>query len=182
VAQVEVQPPAATDAGKKLLLTFGGAYSNHIQAAAAAGYYFGFSTIGVIRGEQHSPLNPILAKAADHGMTLTYVDRAQYRAKIDPAFIDHLHDEFGDFYLIPEGGGNAYGLRGCAELAAEIDAPFDVLCCASGTGATLAGVACALDAGQRAIGFSALKGGNFLEDDVTCLQEDYGLTTHNWSI
>jgi 1-aminocyclopropane-1-carboxylate deaminase/D-cysteine desulfhydrase-like pyridoxal-dependent ACC family enzyme len=57
-----------------------------------------------------------------------------------------------------------------------------VLCCASGTGATLAGVACALDAGQRAIGFSALKGGNFLEDDVTFLQEDYGLTTHNWSI
>jgi 1-aminocyclopropane-1-carboxylate deaminase len=82
VAQVEVQPPAATDAGKKLLLTFGGAYSNHIQATAAAGYYFGFSTIGVIRGEQHSPLNPILAKAADHGMTLTYVDRAQYRAKM----------------------------------------------------------------------------------------------------
>jgi 1-aminocyclopropane-1-carboxylate deaminase len=173
---------AATDGGKNVLLTFGGAYSNHIQATAAAGYYFGFSTIGVIRGEEHSPLNPILARAVEHGMTLTYVDRKQYRAKTTHAFIDQLHDKFGDFYLIPEGGCNKHALRGCAELPAEIDAPFDVLCCASGTGATLAGVAAALGPGQRAIGFSALKGGAFLEDDVTRLQEDYGLISHNWSI
>jgi 1-aminocyclopropane-1-carboxylate deaminase len=173
---------AATDAGKKVLLTFGGAYSNHIQATAAAGYYFGFSTIGVIRGEQHIPLNAVLARAVEYGMTLTYVDRTQYRNKTEPAFIGRLQEEFGDFYLIPEGGGNKLGLQGCAEIPGEIDTPFDVLCCASGTGATLAGVACALRPGQRAIGFSALKGGTFLESDVADLQRDYGVVTDNWSV
>jgi len=73
-------------------------------------------------------------------------------------------------------------LRGCAELTTEIDAPFDVLCCASGTGVTLAGVASALRPGQKAIGFAALKGGSFLRDDVARLQLDYGAVTHNWSI
>jgi 1-aminocyclopropane-1-carboxylate deaminase len=173
---------AAQDAGHNVLLTFGGAYSNHIQATAAAGYYFGFSTIGVIRGEEHLPLNPLLARAAGHGMTLTYVDRTQYRNKTDPAFVDQLHREFGDFYLIPEGSGNSYALEGCRELATEIGAPFDVLCCSSGTGATLAGVASGLRPGQRAIGFSALKGGSFLRDDVARLQLGYGAVTHNWSI
>ena len=170
---------AASDAGEKTLLTFGGAYSNHIQATAAAGHFFGFSTIGVIRGEEHSPLNPVLASAVEHGMTLTYLDRTRYRSKTE---IDRLHSEFGDFFLIPEGGSNRHGLWGCAELPAEIDTPFDVLCCASGTGTTLAGVACALDSGQRAIGFSALKGGAFLEGDIARLQEDYGRITHNWTV
>jgi 1-aminocyclopropane-1-carboxylate deaminase len=173
---------AAQDAGHNVLLTFGGAYSNHIQATAAAGYYFGFSTIGVIRGERHVPLNPVLATAVHHGMTLTYADRTQYRAKTDPAFVDQLHRQFGDFYLIPEGSSNSDALRGCAELAAEINVPFDVLCCSSGTGATLAGVASALRPDQRAIGFSALKGGSFLRVDVARLQLDYGAVTHNWSI
>src|SRR6266511_5076105 len=90
---------AVTDGGKSVLLTFGGAYSNHIQATAAAGHYFGFSTIGVIRGEQHTPLNAVLTRAVEYGMTLTYVDRIQYRNKMEPAFIGRLHEEFGDFYL-----------------------------------------------------------------------------------
>ena len=107
---------AAREAGHNVLLTFGGAYSNHIQATAAAGYYFGFSTIGVIRGEEHLPLNPILARAVRHGMTLTYVDRTLYRRKTDTEFVDQLHREYGDFYLIPEGSGNGHALRGCAEL------------------------------------------------------------------
>jgi 1-aminocyclopropane-1-carboxylate deaminase len=173
---------AARAAGHGVLLTFGGAYSNHIQATAAAGYYFGFSTIGVIRGEEHLPLNPVLARAVRHGMTLTYVDRTLYRRKTDTEFVDQLHRQYGDFYLIPEGSGNGHALRGCAELTTEIDAPFDVLCCASGTGATLAGVASALRPGQKAIGFAALKGGSFLRDDVARLQLDYGAVTQNWSI
>jgi 1-aminocyclopropane-1-carboxylate deaminase len=173
---------AARDAGSKVLLTFGGAYSNHLQATAAAGHYFGFSTIGVVRGEEHSPLNPILAKSVELGMRLVYVDRGQYRQKTDQVFINQLRAEFGDFYLIPEGGSNKYALQGCSELPSEIDVPFDVLCCSSGTGATLAGVASALHPGQRAIGFSALKGGDFLVDDVSQLQRDYGTVTHNWSI
>jgi len=95
---------AARAQGHRVLLTFGGAYSNHIRATAAAGHYFGFATIGVIRGEEHLPLNPSLDYAARHGMRLVYLDRATYRDKMSPEVIAGLHDRFGDFYLLPEGG------------------------------------------------------------------------------
>src|SRR5439155_27280394 len=86
------------------LLTFGGAYSNHIRATASAGHYCGFSTIGIIRGEEHLPLNPSLAYAVSRGMTLTYLDRMAYRQKDRPELIEALRQRFGDFYLVPEGG------------------------------------------------------------------------------
>src|SRR5207253_3732925 len=120
---------AATREGREVLLTFGGAYSNHVRATAAAGYYFGFSTVGVIRGEEHLPLNPTLAFAVDHGMQLTYMDRQTYRDKDDPAVMAELRRSFGDFYLLPEGGSNACAVRGCAEMPAEIRMGFDVICC-----------------------------------------------------
>jgi 1-aminocyclopropane-1-carboxylate deaminase len=165
------------------LLTFGGAYSNHIRATAAAGALFGFDTIGVIRGEEHRPLNDSLVQARKNGMRLTYVDRTTYRRKTSPAVLAALADEFGDFYLLPEGGTNSLALKGCRELPAEIDADFDVLCCACGTGGTLAGLAAGLRPGQRALGFSALKGGEFLAGDVRRLQiEAFGADTGNWSI
>jgi 1-aminocyclopropane-1-carboxylate deaminase len=143
---------AAAEQNQQVLLTFGGAYSNHIRATAAAGYYFGFSTIGVIRGEEHLPLNPTLAHAVDRGMHLAYLDRTTYRDKDDPAFTDRLHQQLGEFYLLPEGGSNVQALRGCAELPAEIPIGFDVICCATGTGGTLAGIATALKRGQHALG------------------------------
>ncbi|GIF20993.1 1-aminocyclopropane-1-carboxylate deaminase [Actinoplanes tereljensis] len=168
---------AAREQNHTTLLTFGGAYSNHLRATAAAGHHFGFATIGIVRGEQHTPLNPILARATALGMTLAYVDRATYREKTE----ETLRERYGDFYLIPEGGANAYALEGCAEIPAEIDRGFDVLCCSSGTGATLAGVATALGPHQRAIGFSALKG-DFLAADVRRLQSACGRTSENWSV
>jgi 1-aminocyclopropane-1-carboxylate deaminase len=174
---------AASDEGHDTLLTFGGAYSNHIRATAAAGYYFGFHTIGVIRGEEHLPLNPSLAYAVSRGMRLTYLDRATYREKHSPPVIETLRRERGRFYLLPEGGSNALAVRGCTELPVEIDEEFDVICCAVGTGGTLAGIAAGLQAGQRAIGFSALKGGEFLADDVTRLQEEaFGVPSANWRV
>lgn len=173
---------AAREQGHHTLLTFGGAYSNHIRAVAAAGHYFGFSTVGVIRGEKHLPLNPALAYAAGRGMRLVYMDRGTYRAKTDPEVIAGLRRDFDDFYLVPEGGSNALALRGCAELPAEIPFAFDHICCATGTGGTLAGLALGLADGQRAIGFAALKGGDFLRDDVRRLQTEYGRVTDNWSI
>ncbi|WP_272949208.1 1-aminocyclopropane-1-carboxylate deaminase/D-cysteine desulfhydrase [Kribbella pittospori] len=91
----------ARDLGFETLLTFGGAYSNHIQATAAVGPYFGFSTVGVIRGEEHLPLNSSLQYAVSRGMRLAYLDRTTYRAKTSAAVIEALHEEFGDFYLIP---------------------------------------------------------------------------------
>ncbi|MDN3357628.1 pyridoxal-phosphate dependent enzyme [Actinomadura sp. DC4] len=174
---------AARRDGHKTLLTFGGTFSNHIRATAAAGHYFGFATIGVIRGEPHDPLNPVLTYAVDHGMTLTYLDRSAYRHKHEPTVVRRLRDEFGEFYLLPEGGSNALAVRGCAEIPQEITERFDAICCPVGTGGTLAGVAAGLQAGQEAIGFSVLKGGGFLNDDVRELQEQaYGEERGPWRI
>jgi len=173
---------AAADSGQHTLLTFGGAYSNHIRAVAAAGRHLGFATIGVIRGEEHLPLNPTLAYAREQGMTLTYLDRTTYRAKGSPEVVDALRRRFGDFFLLPEGGSNAAAVRGAAELPAELTISYDVICCACGTGGTLAGIAAGLPPGKRAIGFSALKGGGFLVDDVRRLQREYGHETTNWMI
>jgi 1-aminocyclopropane-1-carboxylate deaminase len=165
------------------LLTFGGAYSNHVRATAAAGYHFGFDTIGVIRGEEHLPLNSTLEYAVNRGMRLTYLDRDTYRRKHSPAVVDRLRREFGDFYLLPEGGSNDLAVRGAAELPAEITEPYDVICCPVGTGGTLAGIAGGLNAGQHAIGFSVLKGGEFLTPEVERLQRDaWGSVSDNWHI
>lgn len=173
----------ARDQGHRRLLTFGGAYSNHLRATAAAGRYFGFDTVGVVRGEEHRPLNESLAYAERQGMRLTYLDRATYRRKTEPDVLAGLADRFGVCYVVPEGGSNGLAARGCAELPAEITGGFDVLCCACGTGATLAGFAAGLGPGQRAIGFTVLKGGGFLEPEVRRLQrEAFGAETRNWSL
>lgn len=172
---------AAAEAGHTRLLTFGGAYSNHIRAVAAAGRHFGFSTVGIIRGDAHEPLNESLAYAVSRGMTLTYLDRGTYRRKTEPAVLSALVDEFGPCHVVPEGGANAAGVRGCAELVAELDVDFDVVCCAVGTGSTLAGIAAGLR-GQRALGFAVLKGA-YLDEEVRRLQvEAFGAATTNWSI
>jgi 1-aminocyclopropane-1-carboxylate deaminase len=138
---------AAREAGASTLLTFGGAYSNHIRAVAAAGRAEGFATIGVIRGEQHLPLNESLAFAASQGMRLTYMDRELYRAKKSVGVRRYLESCYGEFFSIPEGGSNPAAVRGCAELPGEIAEPFDVICCPVGTGGTLAGIAAGVGGG-----------------------------------
>jgi 1-aminocyclopropane-1-carboxylate deaminase len=168
-----------TAAEGQRLLTFGGAYSNHLRAVAAAGQHFGIATVGVIRGEEHLPLNESLAFAARCGMTLTYLDRGTYRRKSDPDVLAALTAEFGPCYVLPEGGSNALGVLGCAELSDEIEADVDVICCAVGTGGTLAGIA----ARRRALGFAVLKGARYLDDEVRRLQNAaFGSATANWSI
>lgn len=173
---------AAHKAGATRLLTFGGAYSNHIRAVAAAGRAEGFATIGVIRGEEHLPLNESLAFAVSQGMHLMYVDRETYRTKKSAEMRRFLESCFGEFFLIPEGGSNPAAVRGCAELPGEIAEPFDVICCPVGTGGTLAGIAAGLAKGRRAIGFATLKGG-FLTKEVAELQrQTYGKVFDNWHI
>ena len=170
------------------LLTFGGAWSNHIYATAAAGKHFGFNTIGLIRGEEHKPLNATLSFAKDCGMQLHYINRAEYRQKAEAAYLTKIKQQFADVYILPEGGSNSLALRGCAETVTEInnelEKPFDFICCASGTGATLAGLISMINPDQTAIGFSALKGGEFLNHDVeTFLQlEKITSSTKNWRI
>src|SRR6201992_3407670 len=164
---------ASRRGGHRILLTFGGAYSNHVRATAAAGARFGFATIGVIRGEQHQPLNPSLQYAADRGMELVYLDRASYPRQTSAGVPGLLRGRFGRFYLLPEGGSNALAARGCAELPAEITVPFDVLCAPCGTGGALGRGAAGLAGGQRAIGFSALRGGaGFLPAAIRTLQDE----------
>ena len=143
------------------LITFGGAYSNHIAAVAAAGKECGFKTIGIIRGEELAnkvDQNPTLRFAKKQGMYLHFVSRNDYRKKEDPGFIDKLHERFGSFYLIPEGGTNALAVQGCEEIMDASSANFDYICVSVGTGGTLAGLVKASLSHQKIIGFSALKG------------------------
>jgi 1-aminocyclopropane-1-carboxylate deaminase len=164
----------ASNQGKQTLLTFGGAYSNHIYAVAAAGKFSGFRTIGLIRGEEHLPLNPTLAFARETGMQLHYISREEYRRKQEPAFLRGLQEKFGDYYLIPEGGSNALAVKGCAEIIEDICIPYHYLCCPCGTGGTLAGlIAGTSTPSQTLFGFSALKEGKFLEEDVKHLLAAY---------
>ena len=174
---------AAREQGHDTLLSFGGAYSNHIHALAGAGKEYGFNTIGVIRGEAHEPLNATLQFAHHQGMRLHYFKRADYRLKNTSPVIDRLHDIFGDFYLLPEGGTNALAVKGASEIVADIDADVDVVACACGTGGTLAGIVAGLIDGTCALGVAVLKGAAFLRDDVRRLLAESGCDErYNWSI
>lgn len=164
---------AAKSQDKTTLLTFGGAFSNHIAAVAAAGKILGFKTIGVIRGEELEKelpatfsQNPTLRFAASQGMHLKFISRTTYREKESPEFIELLKKEFGDFYLLPEGGTNSLAVKGCEEILNKDDAGFDYICCAVGTGGTIAGIINASLGSQQVMGFPALKG-DFLKKEIS---------------
>jgi len=147
--------------GKTTLLTFGGAYSNHIAATAAAGMEVGLKTIGVIRGEELSEKannNPTLLYAQSCGMQLEFVTREAYKKKTSLEFIEKLKNKLGDFYLLPEGGTNELAIKGCTEILGEKTSVYDYICVAVGTGGTMAGIVEAALPHQKVIGFSALKG------------------------
>lgn len=177
----------ANELGQTTLLTFGGAYSNHIAATAAAGKLFGFKTIGIIRGEEILPLNPTLQKATANGMRFQYISRTEYRKKKEAHFIEQLKERWGDFYLIPEGGSNDLALKGCHELGTEIQAqlpnePIHFIASACGTGGTFAGLTTAFQATTTAIGFSVLKG-DFMTDEVKQFLYTFPhANTANWHI
>ncbi len=149
------------------LLTFGGSYSNHIYAIAAAGKILGFKTTGIIRGEEHLPLNPTLAFANFCGMNIHYISRENYRKKNDPVFISDLKKKFGEFYLIPEGGTNQLAVEGCNEILKSVYINFDVVVVPVGTGGTFAGIINNLSGKQKAIGIAVLKNAGFLEQAVS---------------
>ena len=151
--------------GLNTLLTFGGAYSNHIAATAFAAQEKGLKSIGIIRGEQHLPLNPTLRFAIESGMKLHYVSRSYYREKTIPDFLEKLKVQFGDFYLIPEGGTNELAIQGAAEILDSNDTQ-DYICCAVGTGGTITGIIDASNDKQTVIGFPAIKGFEQLEKDI----------------
>ena len=150
------------------LLTFGGAYSNHIAATAFAGKENGFQTVGVIRGEElESKINenPTLQFAQDCGMKFEFVSRDTYRLKDTANFIEKLREKHGSFYLVPEGGTNEFAVNGCEEILNKADEDYDFICCAVGTGGTISGLINGSFEGQKVLGFPALKG-DFLQKDI----------------
>lgn len=163
------------------LLTFGGAYSNHIAALAYAGKEQGFHTIGVIRGEELGSKimeNPTLLFAHDCGMQLEFVSRETYRLKTEDCFIESLRQKYGAFYLVPEGGTNPLAIKGCEEILTDADAIFDYICCAVGTGGTISGIINSVLPHQKVLGFPALKG-DFLKNEIRnfAQQEHWELMT-----
>ncbi|MEQ8705989.1 MAG: pyridoxal-phosphate dependent enzyme [Phaeodactylibacter sp.] len=161
---------AAQSAGEQQLLTFGGAFSNHIAAVAGAGVAFGFKTTGVIRGEAPQALNPTLRFAKDCGMHLHFVSRSAFRQKDDPHFLAKLQQDFGPFYHLPEGGTNELALEGTREIVKETiqqhpSLQVDYWCVSAGTGGTAAGMILQAAPQSKVLVFSALKG-DFLKHDI----------------
>ena len=169
--------------GFEQLLTFGGAYSNHIAATAAAGKSCGIQTIGMIRGEELGVdiektlrTNKTLRFAQEQGMELYFITRTQYRQKNTEDFLQDLTAEYGRFYHIPEGGTNALAIKGCKEILTKDDTVFDHVCCAVGTGGTISGIINSATKNQKILGFPALRG-DFLKEEI----EKY-TSRSNWKL
>lgn len=170
---------AAKEQGFNAMLTFGGAYSNHIAATAYAGKLHGLKTIGVIRGEELSEKwskNLTLKLAYEHGMQFKFVSRELYKSKDSQELKKQLEDEFGSFYLLPEGGSNTLAIKGCQEILTNDDLQFNMICSSVGTGGTIAGIINASHQQQTVLGFSALKG-DFLKEDIRNFT-----AKENWSL
>jgi len=167
--------------GYKTILTFGGAFSNHIAATAHAGKLHQFNTIGVIRGDELQDSwkgNPTLRFAKEQGMEFCFVSREAYSVKDTKAFLAQLRERFGIFYTLPEGGTNPLAVQGCEEVLTTEDTVFDMVCCSVGTGGTLAGLINSKNDDQQVLGFPALKG-DFLKKDIRNFvqNEDWDLVT-----
>lgn len=171
---------------KKAILTFGGKYSNHLVASAAAGKLFKIPMIGILRGEEYVN-NPNLTFLQECGMKLLSIRRDEYRKRDDDIFLNELYKrcleqfpdilaDIRDIYMIPEGGANYAGLKGCMEIMDDIPTDTSHICVACGTGSTLAGIANKLSASQRAIGIAVLRGENFLLNSVIKQGADPGRT------
>ncbi len=174
----------AREEGALTLLSFGGAYSNHISALSYAAKKYGFRAVGIIRGEELGTdleetlrKNPTLRFAFENGMRFKFISRAQYRDKEDQHFVEALKEEFGHFYLVPEGGTNALAVRGCEEILTPGDAQYDFICVAVGTGGTMAGLINSSKEQQQVLGFPSLKG-----DFLTAEIRKHTIQKDNWSL
>jgi len=170
---------AAKKQGRKTILTFGGAFSNHIAAVAAVGKAFNFKTIGVIRGDELADKiesNPTLMYAKSCGMTFKFISRALYREKQNPLVIKKILKGFSNYYFVPEGGTNDLAIKGCEEILNQYDKNFNFVCCSVGTGGTISGIINSSNNNQYVLGFPALKG-SFLKEDISKF-----VRKKNWNI
>ena len=151
----------------KTLLSFGGAYSNHLHALAYAGNQLGIKTIGIIRGEAPQVLNPCLQDMKNWGMQLKFIKRIDYKKKNNDEYINYLKKQLGDFYLIPEGANNALGKKGCAEILEELQEPYDTICCEVGSGTMLSSLIQHNNTPHtQYLGFAVMKNPQ-LDDDIS---------------
>ena len=159
--------------GNTHFLTFGGAWSNHIFASAAFFNEINKPIVGVIRGEEPRDYSDTLRFAKQKGMQLHFVSRSDYRRRYDADFLEDLRHKFDQPYIIPEGGSGKTGVLGCTEILDKNDEQFDYITSGMGTGGTISGITLSLLPHQKSIGFSALKGGDFLQNDVEKLMDFY---------
>lgn len=170
---------AAKDMGYENILTFGGAYSNHIVATAVAAKEFNFKAIGIIRGEElNKDSNHTLSQASESDMDLKFISRSEYRLfRKSPELIQK---EFPCHFIIPEGGCNRYGIEGISEILNEITFPFDWIIAAVGTGATITGLSKSNGEGH-VMGISVLKA-NFIREDIRSLHEEFSISDRKVSL
>lgn len=148
------------------IISFGGAYSNHIYSLAAAGDIYNIPTIGLIRGDEHKELNSTLSFAREKGMKLIYVPREEYRLREDESYLKLLSERYPNWLIIPEGGTNTDGVRGCEEVLKEITVDYNVVCLPVGSGGTISGVINSSSDNVKVLGFPALKKSDYLKDVV----------------
>ncbi len=156
----------AKSQNKKMIITLGGAYSNHIAATAALGKEFGIKTKGIIRGDEFKELNSTLKKAEANGMELEFISREHYAERNEDWFKQEVLERHEQALFVPEGGANYLGMQGCAEIVQEINLDFDYICTSAGTGTTASGLSMGLKENQRLLIFPSLKGASFLHDEI----------------
>ncbi|MEY8263504.1 MAG: pyridoxal-phosphate dependent enzyme [Bermanella sp.] len=168
---------------KKTLITFGGAYSNHLHATAFMGRQLGVQTVAIVRGEQLIPLNPTLKDCTDWGMILEPVCREQYRQKQRGGGIQSIIDRYPSPYVVPEGGANRLGVLGAAKMLDEVDQEkLDMVVVACGTGVTMAGLISACEPHVRVVGFPALKAEKWMADEVQGWLDIIACKQCNWAL
>lgn len=168
------------------VVSFGGAWSNHLYALAGACEKLKLPCIGIVRGEHSAVLSPTLSDVESRGMRLVFISRQDYRRRNDPVFLREMETRIGPCHWIPEGGGGIVGARGCRAITesilAQVSQPPDVICHAVGTGASLAGIASALKPGMTALGIAVLKGADQLEQEIQTLVTALGGSAGTWQL
>ncbi|MBE0471242.1 MAG: 1-aminocyclopropane-1-carboxylate deaminase/D-cysteine desulfhydrase [Methyloprofundus sp.] len=163
------------------IISMGGAYSNHLHALAYVGKLLGIRTEARIRGERPEILNSTLSDMLDWGMHLEFVSRSDYRLLRKYKAYDALPGLQKGEYWLPEGGAMDLALLGVAELVAEIGLAYDVLCVPCGTATTLAGLVSAAP-NKQVLGFAALKGAEYLNQEVNALLKNTACHNNEWFI
>lgn len=176
---------AARASRARTLASFGGPWSNHLHALAAIARDQGFASAGWIRGEADAPLTPMLEDAVRWGMALTFLSRGDYRRRHAPGFVASLAAELESPYVMPEGGANALGARGCADILGLLPgagADYDAILLACGTGTTLAGLAAYYHGKAELVGLPVLKAEKFMAADIARLLAELGGSAARWRL